>query len=202
MVLSRVAHSDDLARDLDDETDVLHAIASGDVRQALTLLMRRHGLRIYRYALAMTNDPHLADEIRQRVFVDAFSDLATFRGQSQIRAWLFGIARHRCLDAAKANRRWIRRYKHEPPAVQIAEDCEPDREIDRSYLAKILARCLQKLAPAVHEAVVLRYHQDLSYSEVASLIGDRAGTVQQRVARALPVLRKCVDAQLASGGVK
>lgn len=201
MVLSQVAHGDDAARDL-DEIDVLDALAGGDFRRALTLLMRRHGVRIYRYALAMTNDSHLADEIRQQVFVDAFRDMKTFRGQAQIRAWLFGIARHRCLDATKAKRRWLRRYKHEPPAVQIAEDCEPDREIDRSHLAKIVAFCLQKLAPAVHEAVVLRYHQDLSYSEVASLVGDRAGTVQQRVARALPLLRRCVDAQLGSGGVR
>jgi RNA polymerase sigma-70 factor (ECF subfamily) len=200
MALSRVVDGDEVDAGTVDETDVLEALACGNPRQALTLLMTRDGTRIYRYALAMTNDPHLADEIRQQVFTDAFRDLKTFRGKSSVRAWLFGIARHRCLDAAKQKRRWIRRFKHEPPATQVAPDCEPDREIDRRYLAKLVASCLQKLAPAVHEAVVLRYQQELSYNEVASLVGTRAGTVQQRVARALPVLRKCVDAQLSSGG--
>lgn len=206
MALSNVACSDRVEdcgpEDADADADVAEALATGDLRRALTLLMTRYGDRIYRYAVAMTNDHELADEIRQQVFVAAHRDLRKFEGRSRIRSWLFGIARHRCLDAAKAQRRWNRRYKQEPPDQQVAGDCDPDRDIDRHHLAEIVAICLQKLAPAALEAIVLRFHQELSYSEVADLVGDRAGTVQQRVARALPLLRKCVDAQLSSGGVK
>jgi RNA polymerase sigma factor (sigma-70 family) len=200
MALSNVAHGDDVEPGLLEDADVVEALTCGDRGRALTLLMTRHGERVYRYAVAMTNDYQLADEIRQQVFVDAYRDLETFEARSHIRAWLFGIARHRCLDAAKSKRRWNRRYKQEAPAHEVAHDGHPDRDLDRNYLAKLVAICLQKLAPAAHEAIVLRYHQELSYTEVASLVGERAGTVQQRVARALPVLRKCIDAQLGSGG--
>lgn len=197
MALSNVACGDQV-EDLED-ADIAAALTAGDVQQALTLLMTRYGDRVYRYAVAMTNDLELADEIRQQVFVAAYRDLRRFEGRSRIRSWLFGIARHRCLDAAKAQRRWNRRYKQEPPSQQIA-DCDPDRDIDRLQLAALVAACLQKLAPAALEAIVLRFHQELSYTEVADLVGDRAGTVQQRVARALPLLRRCIDAQLGSGG--
>jgi RNA polymerase sigma factor (sigma-70 family) len=202
MALETVADSADVDGGTLEDPDIVEALEVGDERNALTLLMKRHGENVYRYALAMTNDAQLADEIRQQVFVAAYRDLRKLKRHAQIRSWLFGIARHRCLDAAKAKRRWNRRYKHEPPAQQIAPDQDPDREIDRNHLVKLLARCLEKLAPAALDAIVLRFHQELSYSEVADLIGERAGTVQQRVARTLPILRKCVDAQLSGGGAK
>lgn len=202
MAMSKVAPGEggEEAR-LEDE-DVVEALQSGDRRRALTLLMSRHGERIFRYAMGMTGDSHLAEEIRQQVFVDAYRDLPRFAGRSQVRTWLFGIARHRVLDATKARRRWTKRYKQEPPDEPDVYDRDPDDELDRHRLAGIIEGCLRKLAPAALEAIMLRFQQELSYGEVAALIGDRAGTVQQRVARALPVLRKCVDAQLNPGAAR
>jgi RNA polymerase sigma-70 factor (ECF subfamily) len=112
---------------------------------------------------------------------------------------VFGITRHRCLDISRKQRRWTDRFKNQPPADEEADDHEPERELDRSRLAKILASCLAKLAPAARDAVVLRYHQDLSYDEASVVAGDNAGTLQQRVARALPALRRCLDARLHTG---
>jgi RNA polymerase sigma factor (sigma-70 family) len=112
---------------------------------------------------------------------------------------VFGIARHRCLDIAKKHRRWTQRFKNQPPTDEEPDDHEPEHDLDRSRIAKILEHCLSKLAPAARDAVVLRYQQELSYDEASAIAGDNAGTLQQRVARALPLLRRCVDAQLAGG---
>jgi RNA polymerase sigma-70 factor (ECF subfamily) len=182
-----------------DERDIRAALGSGDVRRALTLMMNRYGDDVYRLAYAMTHSHHLAEEVRQQVFVEVYRDLASFSGRTSLRAWVFGIARHRCLDVSKKQRRWTVRFKNEPPPDDELDDHEPDRELDRSRLAKILAACLAKLAPAARDAVVLRYHQDLSYDEASAIAGDNAGTLQQRVARALPALRRCVDARLHAG---
>jgi RNA polymerase sigma-70 factor, ECF subfamily len=186
----------------DEDDDVRTALGAKDTRRALTLLMNRYGDDVYRYAYAMTRSDHLAEEVRQQVFVEAYRDLASFAGRAALRAWLFGIARHRCLDAVKKHSRWTNRFKNEPPADEEAEDDEPERVLDRRRLAKILAACLAKLAPAARDAVVMRYHQDLSYDEASAIAGDQAGTLQQRVARALPALRRCVDARLHAGGVR
>jgi RNA polymerase sigma factor (sigma-70 family) len=180
-----------------DESEFAAALASGDHRRALTILMTRHGDRVYRYALSLTGDHHHADEVRQQVFVEAYRDLETFAGRSPVRIWLFGIARHRCMDVMKTHRRWTRRYKREPPEDPEV-DPDPARELDRYRIARLISRCMRKLAPAALEAVVLRYQHELPYDEVAKLVGDRVGTVQQRVARALPVLRRCVDRLLVS----
>jgi RNA polymerase sigma-70 factor (ECF subfamily) len=175
-----------------EQLDIDAALAQGDRRGALTLLMDRYGAAIYRFAYHMTRDRTLADEVRQQVFVEAYRDLATYERRSSVRTWLFGIARHRCLDATKMRERWVRRFKNEvaeEPAYELAD-------LDRSRLASALERCIEKLAPAAREAVLLRYQQELSYDEAAAVTGDRAGTVQQRVGRALPMLRKCVENQV------
>jgi RNA polymerase sigma-70 factor (ECF subfamily) len=183
----------------DDDGDIRAALRADDVRRALTLMMKRYGDEVYRFAYAMTHSVHLAEEVRQQVFVDVFRDLPTFAGRASLRAWVLGIMRHRCLDVTKRHRRWTNRFKNEPPADEEPDDHEPERELDRSRLAKILAACLAKLAPAARAAVVLRYHQDLSYDEASAVAGDQAGTLQQRVARALPALRRCVSARMDAG---
>ena len=86
-----------------------------------------------------------------------------------------------------------------PPEESEQADCEPDRALDLGRLARILAACLGKLAPAAREAVVLRYQQELSYDEAAAIAGERPGTLQRRVARALPVLRTCMETNLHPG---
>jgi RNA polymerase sigma-70 factor (ECF subfamily) len=186
-------------RPVREEDEIEAALQAGNMRRALQLLMNHYGDDIYRFAYAMTHSYHLAEEVRQQVFVEVYRDLGTFAGRASLRSWVFGIARHRCLDIAKKQRRWTNRFKNDPPPDEEPDDHEPERDLDRSRLARILAACLAKLAPAARDAVVLRYHQDLSYDEASAIAGDLAGTLQQRVARALPVLRKCVDAQLRPG---
>jgi RNA polymerase sigma-70 factor (ECF subfamily) len=182
-----------------DEGTIRAALRAADVRRALTLMMNRYGDEVYRFAYAMTHNYHLAEEVRQQVFVEVYRDLASFAGRASLRAWVFGITRHRCLDITKKHRRWTNRFKNELPPDEELDDHEPDRELDRSRLAKILATCLARLAPAARDAVVLHFHQGLSYDEASALAGDNAGTLQQRVARALPALRRCLDAKLEVG---
>lgn len=183
----------------DDDRDVHEALSQRDVRRALTLLMDRYGDAIYRFVFEMTHDEGVADDVRQQVFVEAYRDLERFQGRSSLRTWLFGIARHRALDATKTRRRWWQRFKNDAPedgdAGGPAAD-GPDRAVERGELALVLAHCLEKLQPAAREAVVLRHQLELSYEEVAAITGDLVGTVQQRVARALPLLRKCLEARM------
>jgi RNA polymerase sigma-70 factor (ECF subfamily) len=187
-----------------DEDEVDAALSRGDLQHAFTQLMTRYGDPVYRYALATTGDAQLAEEVRQQVFVEVYRDLPSFGGRAPVRGWLFTIVRHRCLDATKTLRRWGLRYKNELPADPeiaglVSDQNELNDQLDRHRLAQVIERCLPTLAPAAREAVLLRYQQELSYDEAAEVTGERPGTLQQRVARALPVLRKCVEAQLRTG---
>lgn len=176
------------------ETVILASLKRGDRDAALRLLMRDYGKPVYRYCRQMLGDGDLADEAHQMTFVQAYEGLARFAGRSSLRTWLFGIAHHRCLDLLKTSRRRERRFQltgelpERPAPVETAEE----RLTARSRV-QALARCLRELAPHVRAAVLLRFQQGVTYEEMSILERERPATLQARVARALPVLRRCLE---------
>jgi len=178
----------------DPERAALAALDRGSSDDALALLMREYGTAVYRYCRQMMADDDLAQEVQQMTFVQAHEGLARFARRSSLRSWLFGIARHRCLDHLKMHRR---RYKRFGPIEEASDLPEPggsaeDRLSERS-VARVLESCLRGLAPRVRTAVLLRYQQGLSYPEIARLSNEKAPALQVRVARALPLLRRCLE---------
>ena len=175
----------------DVQAEALAALERGQYERVLTILMRAYGTDIYRYCRLMVGEVDLADDVHQTVFVEAYRDLASFSRRSSLRTWLLGIARHRCLDALKRARRWQRRFTlvEELPPV---EDGRPDTQADleREAVQTSLRAALLRLDPDVRSAVLLRFHEGLSFEEMSVLTGERATTLQARVARALPKLRK------------
>jgi RNA polymerase sigma-70 factor (ECF subfamily) len=174
----------------DPEMEALEAMARGDLRQTLTVLMRAYGDDVGRHCRRALGSDDLADEVRQQVFVQAFRDLATCSRRSTFRAWLFGIARHRCLDAVKASGRWKRRFVS---ASSLTEPADPRPRIDDELASRRAAAridwALAQLKPRVREAVLQRFAEGLTYAEMAERTGEQPGTLQARVARALPLLR-------------
>jgi RNA polymerase sigma factor (sigma-70 family) len=173
------------------EQAALAALGRGDRTATLTLLMRGYGNDIYRHCRLVLGDAALADEVHQTVFVQAFADLETFTGRSSLRTWLFAIARHRCLDALKITRRWRRRFALLGSLPERPDPgAGPAAELELASEGAALTRALGKLAPEVRVAVLLRFQEGLSFEEMATICGERAPTLQARVARALPKLRK------------
>jgi RNA polymerase sigma-70 factor (ECF subfamily) len=180
----------------DFERQVEAALDRGDRDRALTLLMAAHGRSLYRYCRAMVRDPAMAEDAHQTTFLQAYQDLARFGGRSSLKTWLFGIARHRCLDALKAQRRRTTRFA---PLEGGPEPAVPpellDTQVAGREIGEALRRCLEALGPAARDALLLRYQADASYVEMESICGERAATLQARVARALPGLRRCLEQQ-------
>ena len=66
------------------ETELLRLVDAGDLTGALRLLMRTHGTAIYRYCREVLRDQALADDVHQRVFIEAHRDLPKFARRSSI----------------------------------------------------------------------------------------------------------------------
>ena len=122
---------------------------------------------------------------------------ARFQGRGNLRGWLFGIARHRCLDAAKSSRRHSQRYPLDAQAGKNQPDDRPDADgqLDQPRRSAVLRQCLQALDTGVRVAVLLRYEEGLAYEEIARMSRELAATIQARVARALPRLRECLESK-------
>src|SRR5262245_5180368 len=178
------------------ENAALDALAWGDRERALTLLMDAFGVAIYRYCRQMVVDPDLADDVHQLTFVQAFEGLGRFARDSSLRTWLFGIARLRCLDALRSGRRRRARFESTGELPERADAGRaPEDLLAARGVARALERCLEELTPVVRTAVLLRYQEGMAYPEMVDVCHEWPATLQARVTRALPVLRRCIERQ-------
>ena len=70
----------------------------------------------------------------------------------------------------------------------------PEDQVAAATLAAPLTACLDALAPHTRAAVLMRHQEGLSFTQMSEVFQEKAGTLQARVARALPALRACLEA--------
>lgn len=158
--------------------------------------MRAHGSDIHAYCARVLRNPTLAADVSQQVFEQAFRDLDSHREVSNERAWLFGVAHHRCLDALKAQRRATRRIVDDAEIDErAAESVEPSTHAEQAQLAQVLDECLSRLSPEVRAALLLRFTEGMTYEAMSDACAEKPATLQARVARAMPLLRRCLKAK-------
>ena len=175
----------------DPDRDILDRLA-GDRTRALELLMQRHGRGVFSYCRHALHDAALAADVHQQVFIQAHRDLPQFRGNSTVRTWLFAIARHRVIDAAKARDRAGAHFEDDDSADAPDPRPPPDEQLDDAALYAAVIDCVGELAEVARTTLLLRYQQGFTYAEMAVICRERAGTLQARVQRALRALRRCV----------
>jgi RNA polymerase sigma-70 factor (ECF subfamily) len=176
-----------------DESVIQAAIAAGDRRRAVQLLMETYGPAVFSFCCRIVRDRALAADVQQEVFVQAYRDLETWEQRASARSWLFGIAHHRSLDAIKARSRHGNRFvSDEEAGERSGVDVDPLPRLDAAVRARALEECLARLTPQARSAVLLRFQEELSYEELCALSGEKSDTVRARVVRTLPVLRACL----------
>jgi RNA polymerase sigma-70 factor (ECF subfamily) len=179
---------------LDVEREAVRCLAQRRPQDAIALLVTHYGNPLFRFCRSMLASDVDAQDVLQTVFMQAFEGLSAYTDRSTLGAWLFGIARHRCLDRIRSERR---RGPAEPSPEVIAELPATGRSADEQLVARgasgAIEHCLDRLDAKLRAAVVLRYQQQLSYEEMSRLTGDAPGTLRVRVARALPLLRGCLE---------
>jgi RNA polymerase sigma-70 factor (ECF subfamily) len=153
-------------------------IAGGN-RLAMRVLYARFNERVYRFALRLTGDVGLAEDVVSEVFFEVWRKAATFEGRSQVSTWILGITRNKALDARKA--RWTDGWDEE--AAEAVEDpaSNPEVEYQKKDLGALMRKCLAQLSPAHREIIDLVYYHGKSIEEVASLTSAGPATVKTRM---------------------
>lgn len=161
--------------------------------------MQQLGDAVYHYCRRMVGDDH-APDLQQLVFVDVYRGFSTFDGRASVRAWVFAIARHRCIDALRSRaRQRTREAADDEQPDELADDGpDPHALLELRDRAALLRGCIDRLAPAARSAVLLRYQEGLAYEAMSAMSGEAAGTIGRRVARALVALRACVERDLGA----
>jgi len=173
--------------------EVAAALEAGDHDLVVEILVTQYGDEVYRYCRRMLGNSVDTDDVSQVVFVQVFQCVNALRDVRNLRSWILGIARHRCLDRLKAIRR-----RPEMPALGEVDEF-PDRAMaDHVATAdprvrKALDECLDRLDARSRAALVLRFHHGMSFTAISGLIPNSPGALRVRVARALPALRRCLE---------
>jgi RNA polymerase sigma-70 factor (ECF subfamily) len=150
---------------------------------------------IYALAYRVIGREEDARDVCQETFLRAFRALNGFRGQAKFSSWLYRIALNLCRD-------WVRRERR-TPVVQAPDDLdalelsavrEPTASIDdlvaRRELTRIVERAMAKLPDDQRTAIILKEYHELTFQEIADLVGCPLSTVKTRLYQGLAVLRR------------
>jgi RNA polymerase sigma-70 factor (ECF subfamily) len=172
------------------EPELVAACRSGE-RDAFRELFEAYKDKVYSVALRFTGQPAEAMDIAQDTFLKLYSSLADFRGESRLETWIYRLVVNRCLDHRRRSRRWLPLGESFRSTLRAAGDSlarmlQEERDVH-------VQEAVDRLAPDLRIAVVLRYTEGMSYDQIAEVLGCAAGTVASRLHRAHKVLGRSLS---------
>jgi RNA polymerase sigma-70 factor, ECF subfamily len=180
--------------DLVAEASALAELRAGRPSQALKILMNAYGEAVLGFAMRIVRDRELARDVRQQVFLEAFQGFNRFEARGSLWSWLCGITYHRCLDELRRGRRTATVDDFDV-WEGLAGEPDPLMNGDRAGQRRALEQCLGKLSDSLRSQLLMRCFLDLSYVEISKILNISQGTVQVRVSRILPRLRRCLQGE-------
>jgi RNA polymerase sigma factor (sigma-70 family) len=154
-------------------------------RAAFDDLIRRWSGSLHRYALKLSNDPELANDLTQEVWLRVLQGLGKLRDAAQFRAWLFGIAHRTFMDRLRTRYAIPVDTGVDLDALAAADAVGDDEDLERA-----LAAGMASLPIVEREVLTLFYLEELSLADIAGALGIPVGTVKSRLFRARTLLRK------------
>jgi RNA polymerase sigma-70 factor (ECF subfamily) len=169
--------------------------------EAFDLLVTKYSGDIFGLAFRLTQNREDANDITQETFLSAVRGIGGFRGDAELKTWLFRIA----VNHARNRFRWWKRRRFdrtvsldEPTGDgEIAEidripssASDPERDAVARERHAAVYRELANLGHSYREAVVLCDIEGYSYEEISNILEIGVGTVKSRIARGRGILRE------------
>ncbi len=157
---------------------------------AFEALYARYHLTLLSFARHMLGRAHDAEDVVQHTFLAADSAFRAGKVPASVRAWLYTVARNRCISVLR-----MRREDHDLPGTGVRSTEDLASEVEhREDLRELLAD-LRALPEDQRAALLLAELGDLSHADVAAVIGVRAGKVKALVFQARQTLMAAADAR-------
>jgi RNA polymerase sigma-70 factor (ECF subfamily) len=190
------------------ETQFLERLKTGDAAAFNQLVEDRYG-DIYALLYRLTEDAEEARDLTQETFLQAFRNIAGFRGDADLRTWLYRIA----VNQARNRWRWWKRRRRDrtisldapagvetdaPLSAGLRDDGagDPEQQTLARERESALTTALRSLSRPYREVIVLRDIEGLSYEEVALALELNIGTVKSRLSRGRNELRRRLEGSL------
>jgi RNA polymerase sigma-70 factor (ECF subfamily) len=154
--------------------------------EEISALYQEHSRAIYYLALRFLGDPQKAEDATHDVFLKAFRKLDHFRHEASARTWLYRIAINHCQNL---NQSWHNRHVQANSDDAIWETSpartdSPLRVLETKELGQRIQATLDSLSEEYRLLLLLVADEELSYDEIAALLGQSADAVRGKLHRA------------------
>ncbi len=171
------------------EKAVVQKAIAGDPA-AFTEIYSRHVTAVYRYIYYLVNDRAETEDLASQTFLNAWANIRRYRERGvPIVAWLFRIARNLTIAHLKRHRRLVSLDAHDLEAMGPSAESPAKAVTDRM----VVRHAISLLPPTQQQVIVLRFAEEMSYSEVAGKIGKTEGAVRVIQYRALRKLAEILE---------
>lgn len=152
-------------------------------------LYERYCDKVYRKCLSFTKDPLRAEDLTHDIFLKLVVKLSSFREQAKFSTWLYSITYNYCTDQLRSHN--LRKEVYMDDSWDRL-DIESDDGLGEmaEMEAKQLERALLQLAPEEQTMLLMKYQDDISIRDIASINGLTESAVKMRLKRSRDKLRK------------
>jgi len=165
--------------------------------QALEVLVRNYRREIYDLCVRISGNATEAEDLAQETFIKAYENLGKFRGEASPKTWLYRIAFNQSVSFKRKMKRWrMTRVDDENDIfeTEIALSVESSElALERKDLAEQAFGELKNLPVRQRTAVILRMVKELSYAEIARIMGISVGGAKANVHQGIRKLREALD---------
>jgi len=180
--------------ELSDE-ELIAEYQQNDTLQAFEILVQRYKNPLTNFVYRFLGDYEACADVLQETMIKFYRNKDSYKSIAKFSTWIYTIAGNLARTEYQRRRRRqifsINSYGEEKENYEIPDErYRPDVMTDSGIKNKIIQNALLKVSTAYREAVILRDIQELSYEEIAEIMGIEVGTVKSRINRGRAQLQK------------
>lgn len=169
------------------ELQLASRLAQGDPA-AVVEFVELYADGLYRFVYNQVGSVQDAEDIVQETFIAALKAIHCFRGESKLRTWLFSIAMHKLADQQRDVGRNLATIPHEMALVLQEDDPQPEQALEQAELRQLVRQALSRLPLHYRTALVLKYVEEMSVSEICEVMHRSQKSVESVLVRARRML--------------
>jgi RNA polymerase sigma-70 factor (ECF subfamily) len=171
-----------------EDTSLVQETLAGN-HASFQLLVERYESRLFALVRHYTRNQAEVEDLVQETFLKAYARLSSFQHESSFYTWIYRIAVNTVLDALKRKGRSPVQEVEDPELVMTSRSPQervmaPDARLEREEIARITREALDELPEIFRTVLVLREFEEMTYQDIADLLGISIGTVESRLFRA------------------